>query len=74
MTQIELSPYHGPRSSLDLVAVEIIFGHLLTRISGCWCWNIGWGCCLAYEENTRAAPKERSCVYVTDNLLLASVR
>jgi hypothetical protein len=28
MTQIELPPYHGPRSPLDLVAVEIIFGHL----------------------------------------------
>jgi hypothetical protein len=28
MTQIELPPYRGPRSSLDLVAVEIIFGRL----------------------------------------------
>jgi hypothetical protein len=28
MTQIELPPYHGPRSPLDLVDVEIIFGHL----------------------------------------------
>jgi hypothetical protein len=25
---IELSPYHGPQSPLDLVAVEIVFGHL----------------------------------------------
>jgi hypothetical protein len=28
MTQIELPSYHGPRSPLDLVAIEIIFGHL----------------------------------------------
>jgi hypothetical protein len=28
MTQIELPPYHEPRSHLDLVAIEIIFGHL----------------------------------------------
>jgi hypothetical protein len=28
MTQIELTLYHGPRSPLDLVAVEIIFWHL----------------------------------------------
>jgi hypothetical protein len=28
MTQIELPPYHGPRSPLDLVAIEIIFGRL----------------------------------------------
>jgi hypothetical protein len=28
MTQIELHPYHEPRSPLDLVDVEIIFGCL----------------------------------------------
>jgi hypothetical protein len=28
MTQIELSPYRGPRSPLDLVVVEIVFGRL----------------------------------------------
>jgi hypothetical protein len=28
MTQVELSPYHGPHSPLDLVAVEIIFWHI----------------------------------------------
>jgi hypothetical protein len=28
MTQIELPPYCGPRSPLDLVAIKIIFGHL----------------------------------------------
>jgi hypothetical protein len=28
MTQIELPPYRGPRSPLDLVAIEIIFGRL----------------------------------------------
>jgi hypothetical protein len=28
MTQIELPLYRGPRSPLDLVVVEIIFGHL----------------------------------------------
>jgi hypothetical protein len=28
MTQIELPPYHRPRSPLDLVAIEIIFGRL----------------------------------------------
>jgi hypothetical protein len=28
MTQIELPPYHRPRSPLDLVVVEIIFEHL----------------------------------------------
>jgi hypothetical protein len=28
MTQIELSPYRGPRSPLDLIDAEIIFGHL----------------------------------------------
>jgi hypothetical protein len=28
MTQIELPPYRGSRSPLDLVDVEIIFGHL----------------------------------------------
>jgi hypothetical protein len=28
MTQIELPPYHGPRSPLDLVAIEINFGCL----------------------------------------------
>jgi hypothetical protein len=28
MNQIELPPYREPRSPLDLVAVEIIFGHL----------------------------------------------
>jgi hypothetical protein len=26
MTQVELSPYHGPRNPLDLVTIEIIFG------------------------------------------------
>jgi hypothetical protein len=26
MTQIENPPYHGPRSPLDLVAIEINFG------------------------------------------------
>jgi hypothetical protein len=52
MTQIKLPPYRGPRSPLDLVVIEIIFGRL------CWCWNIGWGCCPPYEENTWAAPKE----------------
>jgi hypothetical protein len=25
---MELPPYHGPKSPLDLVAIEIIFGHL----------------------------------------------
>jgi hypothetical protein len=25
MTQIEFSPYHGPRSPLDVVAIEIAF-------------------------------------------------
>jgi hypothetical protein len=29
MTHIELLPYRGPRSQLDLVAIEIIFGCLL---------------------------------------------
>jgi hypothetical protein len=61
MTQIELPSYRGPRSPLDLVAVEIIFGCLSTRISVCWCWNIDWGCCPACEENARAAPEERPC-------------
>jgi hypothetical protein len=28
MTQIELPPYHGPWSPLDLVAIEIISGRL----------------------------------------------
>jgi hypothetical protein len=28
MTQIKLPPYRGPWSPLDLVAIEIIFGHL----------------------------------------------
>jgi hypothetical protein len=28
MTQIELPPYRGPKSSLDLVAIDIIFGCL----------------------------------------------
>jgi hypothetical protein len=28
MTQIELPPYHGPQSPLDLVTIEIIFRHL----------------------------------------------
>jgi hypothetical protein len=28
MTQIELPPYRGPRSPLDLVAIEFIFGHI----------------------------------------------
>jgi hypothetical protein len=28
MTQIEVPPYHEPRSPLDLVVVEIIFGCL----------------------------------------------
>jgi hypothetical protein len=28
MTQIELPPFHGPHSPLDLVAIEIIFGCL----------------------------------------------
>jgi hypothetical protein len=28
MTQIELPPYHGPRSLLDLITIEIICGHL----------------------------------------------
>jgi hypothetical protein len=28
MTQIEIPPYRRPRSPLDLVAIEIIFGHL----------------------------------------------
>jgi hypothetical protein len=28
MTQIELPSYHGPKSPLDLVAIEIIFGRL----------------------------------------------
>jgi hypothetical protein len=28
MTQIDLPPYHGPQSPLDLVAIEIIFGRL----------------------------------------------
>jgi hypothetical protein len=28
MNQIEFPPYHEPRSPLDLVAVEIIFGRL----------------------------------------------
>jgi hypothetical protein len=28
MTHIELPPYHGPKSPMDLVTIEIIFGHL----------------------------------------------
>jgi hypothetical protein len=28
MTQIKLPPYHGPRSALDLITIEIIFGRL----------------------------------------------
>jgi hypothetical protein len=28
MTQIELPPYRGPRSPMDLIAIEIIFGCL----------------------------------------------
>jgi hypothetical protein len=28
MIQIELPPYRGPRRPLDLVAIEIVFGHL----------------------------------------------
>jgi hypothetical protein len=28
MTQIEIPPYHRHRSPLDLVAIEIIFGHI----------------------------------------------
>jgi hypothetical protein len=28
MIQVELSPYHGPHSSLDLVASEIVFGRM----------------------------------------------
>jgi hypothetical protein len=28
MIQIELPPYRGPQRPLDLVAIEIVFGHL----------------------------------------------
>jgi hypothetical protein len=28
MIQVELSPYHGPHSPLDLVALEIVFGRM----------------------------------------------
>jgi hypothetical protein len=28
MTQIDLPPYHRPQSPLDLIPIEIIFGHL----------------------------------------------
>jgi hypothetical protein len=28
MTQIELPPYRGPCSPLDVVSIEIIFGHI----------------------------------------------
>jgi hypothetical protein len=28
MTQIELPPYRGPHSPLDVVAIEIVFGHI----------------------------------------------
>jgi hypothetical protein len=28
MTQIEIPPYRGPRSPLDLVAIKIIVGHI----------------------------------------------
>jgi hypothetical protein len=28
MSQVELPPYHGPRSPLDLVAIKIIFGRI----------------------------------------------
>jgi hypothetical protein len=28
MTQVELPPFHGPRSPLDLVAIKIVFGHI----------------------------------------------
>jgi hypothetical protein len=28
MSQVELPPYHGPRSTLDLVAIKIIFGYI----------------------------------------------
>jgi hypothetical protein len=28
MTQVELHPYHGPRSPLDLVTIEIIYGRI----------------------------------------------
>jgi hypothetical protein len=36
MTHIELPPYHGPQSPLDLVAIEIMFGRLFEEIMfGC---------------------------------------
>jgi hypothetical protein len=28
MSHVELPPYHGPRSPLDLVAIDIIFGRI----------------------------------------------
>jgi hypothetical protein len=33
MTQVELPPYHGPHSPLDLVSIEIIFGHIFEAFS-----------------------------------------
>jgi hypothetical protein len=28
MTHVELPPFRGPHSPLDLIAIEIIFGHI----------------------------------------------
>jgi hypothetical protein len=32
MYQVELPPYYGPRSPLDLVAFEIVFGRMFEAI------------------------------------------
>jgi hypothetical protein len=34
MIQVELPPYHGPHSPLDLIASEIVFGRMFE--SFCW--------------------------------------
>jgi hypothetical protein len=53
MTQIELPPYHGPHSPLDLVTVEIVFGRIFEVFR-----HISQAAAAA-DDNDR--PTKRSC-------------
>jgi hypothetical protein len=67
ITQVELPPYRGPHSPLDLVAVEIIFG----RIFEAFCrmsHATGAGAAVAIED--KPLPKKPRWVLLKKTLAL----
>jgi hypothetical protein len=76
MTQLEIPPYRRPRSPLDLVAVENIFGHLFKAFQ--YASRAAGTGTLAGDDSQPLkkrciATEDNACAKVSDNSLLPIV-